>query len=941
MASFSTDTIESEIRKSVLVVQDRSKATKEKEEQAELTVYRALSIHPALANMHPPTGEFGDLDWYSELWHPLAFSQGIFKTIGQNEHFQRASLLGETGRRVGIMLLLCWVIGHRLSVDCINRLVSTTVEDALNEVFSDPTDVQDLTQLLDVRKVLESITRMIRTHLPLPPDRNPFYGEDFSSEDEDKPIPHSELWAYSLSEDQRYEFDIKSHPSVLLRSHPVRVLIPTTKLSLFAIQWTSWIFGLGKSVLAAGDIDSTAFWNADPPAPNAEMGTDSEDIGSISGLEEVDDDLGSGDLSDAWEDLPLDDWIHERFCYVYPVHGWVHDRFTRILLFSTFCHCQCLPSKEDVFSALNVSRTLRRRLGPEVCSLIEPFLILGGFNQWDSATDSSWIPSFSVMSKEERAMSAIFVDAYRFQLNADNQVPDISDFNETTSFLIHPEMDCPGQPDILDIPILRRFTNEPKFPVPEPDLATCSCRQCPMIQESVVRNFENFQAKYFMLGLDRYEMETRGALEMETRCDALEKAWDPLFTDVESWVDSLVGMIEIAFDLFPHLPERRLGPSILYVLHLLEYEINSHLDTKQLLRFFSLLRYSHLYPDAILLSLPELEGDVFAFLADDEPDRGEEFDSPLDENTEIVLSSAGGWLYDAVSGNGFHDQNAQISFLHSSTALSIRVHPPLDIGIIAIGMPEHKAVAPALWPHAHELLDAPESTRTMAPSEATGQIVFDIGPRGNHGFPPLPGATDSNSAVFGAQISTTYAGRVIRTFWRPEVRFGRPCQHARMYNRMSRCSLTSHEILLQVRPTSASIQATLLPTAPCTTHAQSNRCKEHNDLYFEEHKWSTRHLTERGGPFEHSKYCIVRCGDVEGPADPIILLAGSLGRRVYIFHHRECWACACHNMRSQDLSLGIVFGTKVITKCAHCLVDDKRAHRIANQIEHEIEWDRA
>lgn len=664
-----------------------------------------------------------------------------------------------------------------------------------------------------------------------------------------------------------------------------------------------------------------------PPAPNLETG---EDIGSISGLEKLDDDLGSGDLFDAWEDLSLDDWIHERFCYVYPVHGWVHDRFTRILLFSTFCHCQRLPSKKDVLSTLNVSRTLRRRFGYEVCSLIEPFLILGGFNQWDSATESSWIPAFSVMSEEERAMSAIFVDAYRFQLNADNQVPDISNFHETTLFLTHPEIGCPGQPDILGIPILRRLTNEPKFPVPELDPAACSCGQCPMIQESVVRNFENFQAKYFTLGLDHYEMETR--------CDAFEKAWEPLFTDVESWVDSLVGRIEIAFDLFPHLPERRLGPSILSVLHLLEYEINTHLDTKQLLRFFSLLRYSHVYPDSILDSLPELEGDVFAFLADDEPDRGEEFDSPLDENTEIVLSSAGGWLYDAVGGNGLHDQNAYISFLRSSIALSIRVHPPLDIGIIAIGMPEYEAVAPALWPHAHELLDAPESTQTLAPSDelATGEIVFDIGPRGNHGFPLLPGATDSNSVVFGAQISTTYAGRVIRTFWRPEVRFGRPCQHARMYNHMNRCSLTSREILLQVRPTSASLQATPLPTAPCTTHAHSNRCKEHNDLYLDEHKRSTRHLTERGGAFEHSKYCIIRCGDAEGPADPIILLAASLGRRVYIFHHRECWACACLNMRSQGLSLGIVFGTKVITKCAHCLVDDRRAHRIANQIEQEI-----
>jgi hypothetical protein len=38
---------------------------------------------------------------------------------------------------------------------------------------------------------------MIKTRLPLPKERNPFYGEDFVPNDEDKPIPHAQLWAYS------------------------------------------------------------------------------------------------------------------------------------------------------------------------------------------------------------------------------------------------------------------------------------------------------------------------------------------------------------------------------------------------------------------------------------------------------------------------------------------------------------------------------------------------------------------------------------------------------------------------------------------------------------------------------------------------------------------------------------------------------------------------
>lgn len=60
--------------------------------------------------------------------------------------------------------------------------------------------VDTLLQLHMVRRVLEQLAKMIRTRLPLPKERNPFYGEDFVAGDEDKMIPHAELWAYSEEE---------------------------------------------------------------------------------------------------------------------------------------------------------------------------------------------------------------------------------------------------------------------------------------------------------------------------------------------------------------------------------------------------------------------------------------------------------------------------------------------------------------------------------------------------------------------------------------------------------------------------------------------------------------------------------------------------------------------------------------------------------------------
>jgi len=146
--------------------------------------------------MKPPTQDLGDLDWYTELGHPLASLSGLFKKLGQNEHFRRTSNLGEQGRRARIMMLLCWVIGHRLSRDKVRQLVSTAVGDALATIDTGDR-VDSLLQLQQVEKVLERIADMIKTRLPLPKERNPFYGEDFVPNDEDKPIPRAQLWAYS------------------------------------------------------------------------------------------------------------------------------------------------------------------------------------------------------------------------------------------------------------------------------------------------------------------------------------------------------------------------------------------------------------------------------------------------------------------------------------------------------------------------------------------------------------------------------------------------------------------------------------------------------------------------------------------------------------------------------------------------------------------------
>jgi hypothetical protein len=78
------------------------------------------------------------------------------------------ALLGETGTRARIMLLLLWIIGHRLSEDSVAKLLSTAVGDAIRRDGNQ--DLEDeLQQLVSVKEVLVSLRKMIKTKLPLPP----------------------------------------------------------------------------------------------------------------------------------------------------------------------------------------------------------------------------------------------------------------------------------------------------------------------------------------------------------------------------------------------------------------------------------------------------------------------------------------------------------------------------------------------------------------------------------------------------------------------------------------------------------------------------------------------------------------------------------------------------------------------------------------------------
>ena len=635
-------------------------------------------------------------------------------------------------------------------------------------------------------------------------------------------------------------------------------------------------------------------------------------------------------FADAFELWPLEKWIHLRFCSSYHVHNWAHDRLTRVLLFHTFVHQQTLPSPQEILTAVRVSEGIRQKLGMDIWSLIEPIVLEMAMQAWkDLAGDAKWTPPFGKMSKDERGEMVILSDAID-SLKFHTRDPVISDgppaFMEALSFLTNPIEHCTDQPDILEVTAAEgrsiRVLSFDSFDIPYLDPDDCTCHKCIALQKHLQINPENFQMKYLRV----CAADGRGS------CNALEKTWEPLFSQAEGWVERLMDRIDCPFEVFPFVSERRLGISVLEVLFTLNLRVDESLDTSQLLRFITYLRYRHQWHDDHIEEPPEMLRNDFAFVT---------LANPYDPDSVDVLSTAGGWLYE-LAGCGLDDKDASISLIPVSDTFKICFLALNPLETMVLDMPGIEYIEPSVMPPNHSLLDAPEVPEQPSHiSSGTGPIMIHLSRGSNHGFPFLSDCRSDEKPCFsprgdmeydrfGVQISTSFCNRLFRTWWKPQVEVGRPCSHHDVHCRMTRCSLTSNQVLMQVRPS-------VDPLSSCwtETEAVTNRQSEAEEIgtvFFRHLRETTTLLTERHGPFESGRLSIVRCGDTDGPVDPLIILAASLGLKSYVIHSQECWNCACVRMRGRRCTLGIATRTKVLTQCAYCVVADERAARLVAEL---------
>ncbi|KAG6813609.1 hypothetical protein H0H92_009226 [Tricholoma furcatifolium] len=260
MAAISIDVagILQEIRTTIQLIKGAKALDKKAKQNARRTVYQAFSLHPALDHIHPAEKHLTDADWYLARVEDRSKAKAV---LGSSRH----RIAGPVGTRARIMMLLLWLLGHRLTRDKRTQLVSTAISHGLRGRSPEEGNLVELLDLDYVQAVIQDLSQMMGEKLPIDPLLNPFGPHYTPSKQRDE----DRLDVFDVpsmpSNWKRYDWDIKSNPALLLkRPSEKMVIIPETRLSLLLLRYVSQIYGLGN-IINTGGVNEDAFWNAGLP----------------------------------------------------------------------------------------------------------------------------------------------------------------------------------------------------------------------------------------------------------------------------------------------------------------------------------------------------------------------------------------------------------------------------------------------------------------------------------------------------------------------------------------------------------------------------------------------------------------------------------------------------------------------------------------------------
>jgi hypothetical protein len=615
------------------------------------------------------------------------------------------------------------------------------------------------------------------------------------------------------------------------------------------------------------------------------------------------------------------------------VHHFAHDRLVRALLFSFSTVHHCLPALEEAALAMLVVGKLRKQWPDDILDVIATMIFGQGMLDWVAREKNqpSWTISPAELTVNQRAIMFIFSDSCKVSANGLQFLwhPPAVAFADIQRFLIEPHNLCPNAADIASLPLVGQDFPSHINHLPPPDPTTCICGECITIYEQLTRDTYSFRTKYFDL--------LRAAEERDS-CPALNAAWAPVLEKAEEWVDSFMGRLQSSYDLFPISFECRLGPMIFDVVNTLNITLGTHLDTRELLRFITLLQSECTRPGERLVPPTRLPLDACGYFhrIDEASDQGKVFTENGSDG--IVLSVGGGWLYDLL-GDRLDDPNGSISFLYPSEDVKIRYQSSKPSRLACFCMPSTRSDMPKYLPSVHGDDEIWQVTSGVSPQNPpVFRLEIDLSNLKNHLFPLLSVLSEQAKpyphGTVAAQLSITVAGRLLQTPWKPDVRFGRTCQHTGDHKRTTRCSLTSWEIINQV-PRTHLVMSQFLEVCRADYFTTPNDARKNLEHVLDDLRHSYKYLTEQSGPFERHRLSIVQCGTIEGPPDPIVLIAAALGKKVYVINTQECWHCACAQMLRTHCTVGIAMHIKIHSKCRSCITAGARAKQIEEAIEQD------
>jgi len=309
------------------------------------------------------------------------------------------------------------------------------------------------------------------------------------------------------------------------------------------------------------------------------------------------------------------------------------------------------------------------------------------------------------------------------------------------------------------------------------------------------------------------------------------------------------------------------------IANILDTTVGTQLDMRNLLRFITLLHSESTRPGERLVPPPRLSPDALGYFhrVDADSEQGKFFAENGSDG--VVLSVGGGWLYD-LPGDRLDDLDGAISFLHPSEEVKISYQSSKPSRLACLCMPSTRSDVPKYLPGVHGD-DETWQMSSIVPLQhpPVVQLEINLSNLKNHLFPLLSVLSENAKSyphgTVAAQLSITVAGRLLQTPWKPDVQFGRTCQHTDDHKRTTRCSLTSWEIISQVPPPHVALTQ-FLEVCRADYFMTLDDARDNLKHILEELGYSYKYLTEQSGPFEHHHLSIVRCGGVEGPPDPIV-----------------------------------------------------------------------